>query len=79
MNEESDSKTTLLGAALHYNPELKKEVEEWVREIMRTEFRAYSASSYEFERTHINNFGTFKRLVREVLKQDLESLKSHGI
>lgn len=28
-------KETLLGAALHYNPELKREVEEWLKNIVR--------------------------------------------
>lgn len=79
MNEEPDSKTTLLGAALHYNPELKKEVEYWVQSIVFAEMVNQLSSAQNFERMHINNFPTFKRLVREVLKQDFESLRNLGL
>lgn len=79
MNEQSEGATNLLAAALHYNPELKKEVEDWVRNMVRDEFMGNMNSSHNFERMHINNFPTFKRLVREVLKQDFESLRNHGL
>ena len=79
MNETSDGKTTLLAAALHYNPELKKEVEDWVRNMVRDEFMGQMNSSHNFERMHINNFITFKRLIREALKQDMEHLRNSGL
>jgi hypothetical protein len=82
MSNELDAKTTLLGAALHYNPELKTEVEDWVQNIVADaiarELKAYSTSSYEFERIHINNFASFQRLVREAMRQDFEFLRNSG-
>lgn len=75
----NDAKTTLLGAALHYNDDLKREVEDWVRQIVRQELTYIETGPSHFERTHINNFATFRRLVREVMKQDYESLRSHGL
>lgn len=74
-----DAKTNLLGAALHFNPELKEEVEMWVREIVRAEFYAQMNSGHNFERMHINNFNVFIRLVREVQKHDLERLSRNGL
>ena len=73
--KETDATTTLLGAALHYNDDLKKEVEDWIRALVYTELHAQLNSGLSFERTHINNFSTFRRLVHEVLKQDLDALR----
>ena len=75
---ESNAKTTLLGAALHYNDELREDVEEWVRNIVRMELASHMASAGDFERMHINNFNTFVRLVHEVQRHDLERLRNSG-
>lgn len=75
MTVGTDAKENFLAAALHYNPELKAEIEEWLRNIVRQELNR----GYNFEREHINNFTTFRRLIREAMKQDLEALRSSGM
>ena len=74
-----DAKTTLLGAALHYNNDLRKEVEEWVRNMIRLELNMHMSNQQDFERMHINHFTTFKRLLREALKQDFDALRNSGL
>jgi hypothetical protein len=73
MDNESDAKTTLLGAALHYNPELKQEVEAWVLNLVHSALA--NITQHSFERMHINNFGTFKRLMHQAQAQDSEALR----
>jgi hypothetical protein len=71
-----DAKTNLLAAALHFNPDLKKEVEDWVRSMVQEGIRFELMSADNFERVHINCFPTFKRLVREATKQDIDTLRN---
>ncbi len=75
--KETDAKTTLFGAALHYNDELKKDVEAWIHDLVRKEVQYQMDSGSNFERHHINNFNIFRRLIREALKQDMETLRSN--
>jgi len=70
----SAGKETLLGAALHYNDDLKKEVEDWLRAIVQQELLKFN----NFERDHINNFPTFKRLIREATRQDLDQMRNNS-
>lgn len=74
---EPDAKTTLLGAALHYNPELKKEVEEWVNKLAREQVQQVLASGYFVENLLRSNMPAFRRVLHDAEFETMQKINSN--
>jgi hypothetical protein len=74
---ESDAKTNLLGAALHFNPELKQEVEEWVRRLVEAQVRSILSDSFFVENMLRNSMPAFRRVLLDAQFETMQKINSN--
>ena len=72
--DDFDAKTNLLGAALHFNPELKKEVEEWVRRLVDAQVRSLMNDSFLVEQMLRNNMYSFRRVLHDAQMETMRKI-----
>lgn len=72
---ESDAKTNLLAAALHFNPELKQEVEDWVQALVVGQLnRVMMNDAYFVEQMLRNNMFVLRRVLHDAQMETMRRI-----
>ena len=72
--DEFDAKTNLLGAALHFNPELKKEVEDWINRLAADQVQRMMKNGYFFEEVMRFNMYGFRRVLHDAQMETMRKI-----
>lgn len=72
--DDFDAKTNLLGAALHFNPELKKEVEEWVKRMVETQVRVMLSDGFFVEQVLRTNMYNLRRVLHDAQMETMRKI-----